>query len=453
MTLIPPNELLNSGPSASTAVATLSFQRGDEVEIADALLNTLGRATFAEGAVYTYDDDVGIWSEVTHARLTQMVMTYAGHPVLTPSPHALKLSNAQIRGAINLARAKLSVDSDILSSSAKGVAFSNGFATPYAGQILLDPHHPSHAARFAYPYDYEAGRPHPRLDEFLFELFADADENDRIAQINLLQEFIGTSLIGDATTYQRCLMLVGAGANGKSAFLDIASSIFPPDTRAAVPPQEWGTRFRTATLCGVLANFVNEIPEHEIVASAVFKSVISGESIQGERKHMDPFYFRPRAGHIFATNTLPATSDHSNGFWRRQMVVPFTRDMEKASVHRKNAARYVIDAEHAALVNWALEGARRVQQQGEYTVPASSLRYVDQWRRETDSVRQFLETACVARPGARTPAPMLHKSYSEWALRSRLKPVSSISFGRRATAAGHKSSHANWGNYYHLEVK
>lgn len=441
--------------SSNSSALAITFERGDEVEIGQVLLDMLGtELTYDEGAFHTYDPLSGVWLALKNELLESKVASLAGSTVLTPRAHALSLSHKKLTGSIRVARATLlaSPELRVFSNAAPGVAFRNGFATVFHGEVLLDPHHPSHMAQHAFPFDYAPSMPHPKLDNFFAEVFADADPAEREQQIALCQEFLGTSLIGDATRYQRCLVLHGSGANGKSSFLEIAQSIFPPKAVRSLPPQDWCRHFSTASLLGALANLVNEIPENDIVASSTFKSVISGEPIQGERKFQDTFSFRARAGHIFAANSLPATNDQSQGFWRRFLIVPFSRDMEQAATHKRGVAAEIIQNERSAIIGWALEGAARVQRQGRYTEPASSRRLVAQWRRDADSVRLFLETECVVDPTKRISASTLYKAYKTWALDHGFRTVSLVGFGRRASQAGFKSTHTNAGSMYGLRL-
>jgi len=338
----------------------------------------------------------------------------------------------------------------LFAGAAPGVAFANGFVSIFQGEVFHDPHDAAHMARHAFPFDFVSGAPHPMLDNFFEQVFADVNATDRKQQSMLCQDFVGTSLIGEATRYQRCLVLYGPGANGKSAWLKIVQHLFPPDSVVTVPPQDWGTQFRTASLVGARVNLANEIPEHDIMANATFKSVISGEPIQGERKYQEPFTFEARAGHIFAANTLPSTSDQSPGFWRRILLLPFTRNMEKSPDHKRDVAELILRQEQSAIIGWALEGAARVQRQGGYTEPVSSRRLVNKWQREADSVRYFLETECKAERTAQVSAAALYKKYNLWATNNGFRPVSVVVFGRRANSAGFESYHTNVGNYYSL---
>jgi P4 family phage/plasmid primase-like protien len=436
------------------AAATITFARGDEVELAEQLVNQIcadGPVTSDEGEVWRYRAQ-GTWEAIPRAELKTIVANYAGSPILAPKPKLLNLSNRAIDGTIKISYAMLEVSPDHLrfKDGIPGIGFGNGYLRTEGGVLKGAAHSPFHMARHAFGFNYEAAATHPRLDQFFAEVFADAQPWDAVERVRLLQEFVGACLIGQATTLQRTLLLYGSGSNGKSAFLDIIGSVFPPGSTCALAPQDWGSRFRTAGLVGKLANIVNEVPENEIVANALFKSVISGEPIQAENKGLTPFTFRPVAGHMFAANSLPATSDQSFGFWRRFLVVPFTRDMSQVPTRRPNIAKEIVDAELPGIVAWAVEGAARVIAQGAYSHCQASDDAIDRWRMEVDPVLHFVKEECVANPTAQTSAKVLYDRFKVWAVDNGFRPPSSTKFGRRLKLLGIRPDHTRTGNVYRL---
>jgi putative DNA primase/helicase len=141
---------------------------------------------------------------------------------------------------------------------------------------------------------------------------------------------------------------------------------------------------------GVLANFVDEIPERDVTAGDVFKSIVTGDPISTERKNRDPFEFRPIAGHILSANVLPGTIDQSDGYWRRFVICPFTRKFENDPSRRPDAAAEVVQHELPAVAAWALEGAARLQRQGKYSTTEVAQKTLAEWRDEAELVRRFL---------------------------------------------------------------
>ena len=426
-----PTSVATTGTTGATApTGTWTFQRGDHVELADATLATLETTavTFDDGSFWRYEPARGLWLPVASEMVHTTVATFAGSPVLAgQGVRPLKVSHGAIVGATEIMRSELvsRPGRRVFADAPMGIAFANGFVQVVGGMIVVHQHSPDQLVRHAHPFAYAGVAPHPLFDQMLLDIFADTDPMDRAARIDLLQEFIGISVIGEATKYQRVLVLHGDGGNGKSQVVEIARAIVPGNGAVSVPPQLWAERFQIARLVGAVANFVDEIPERDITGGELFKSVVSGEPVHTERKHQDPFEFRPRAGHIFNANTLPGTVDQSHGFWRRLLVCSFTWDMEKAPCHRPNAAASVIAAELPAIVAWAIEGAARVQRNGGFTVPASSTALMETWRTDADPVRRFVQTMLTSDPTAAASSTAMYGAYRDWADRNGFSEMSS----------------------------
>lgn len=413
------------------------FERGDQSEIATATLEVLGPdpLTFDAGEFYRYSPSLGIWELLPGWQIRATAEHFAGSPVGWREEQ-LKVGAATTIGAEALARDRLqSIPGRITFSGAPpGIAFRNGFVTVAAGSIRLVRHAPEHRARHAYPFDYTPDAHAPLLDRFLEELFADVDQVERDARIALLQEFTGACLIGEATRYQRYLILHATGGNGKSELLRVLRALFPSDAVAALPPQKWGDQFKTIILEGKRANFVDELPDGEIMSGDSVKLVVTGEPVTGERKHRDAVTFSPIAGHIMATNTPIRSTDQSEGFWRRPVVLPLTRSFHEAKGRVLEAGKQVIEGELAAVAAWAIAGAARAQKQQGYTMPASSSVVLRQWRDESDQVRTFLSEKMLT-PGE-TQATTAYETYKEWIKESGHAPMSRTMFGRRMLASG-----------------
>ena len=416
---------------ASLPIEPLS--RGDEVEVATAALKLLRTSdlAYAEGKFWRYEPKSGVWGALDPAYVRNTIAKLAGTDVRRGyDVRPLKLSANQINGAMQVMADTLAAAPGArkFNDATPGIAFTNGFLDTADGVPVLLKHSPDNLARRSFPFAYDAGLPHPLLDTFLSDLFADAPSADARARTALVQEFIGACITGRAPAMQRCLVVCGDGGNGKSALLEVLQAACMPGTTAALPPQKWGERFQIAHLVGVLANVVNEIPSHAITSGDTFKSVVTGEAITAECKNKAPFTFRPEAGHIFSANKLPGSSDNTEAYWRRFVVCLLSRDMLKVKTHRPNAAVEVIDAELPAIVSWAIQGAVRLQRQGQYTVPASSKLAMTAWRSNDHGVKVFLEARCTPSKTKGTRPVVLYKSYSLWAKRHGLGEITSTKF-------------------------
>ena len=440
------------------AHGAVEFELGSHVEMAARVISILeetGKVVCSDGELRQYSPELGIWRSIEDNEINDIVRTFDGAEVAANRDgKPLRIRAADINGVNWCARDQVRRD-NFFADAPGGIAFRNGFVKLSGGKLELEPHQAENTARRRVEADFVRDPKTPVLDEFFADIFADASEEDRADRIALLQEFAGACLLGIAPSYQRCLLFFGHGSNGKSQVEHVFRAMFPPGSVVSLPPQQWGQRFQVSRLVGAIANIVDEIPEHDITVGDVFKSVVTGEPLHVERKHRDPFEFRPRAGHVFSANTLPGTGDLSEGFFRRFLLLRLSRDMRLASTHRVDAAQSVIKAEGHLLSSWACHGAARLAQQGKYTVPESSAALHAEWRLTCDSVALFVHerTRCRTEDHPGTRASALYASYRQWALDSGFRPVSSLKFSSRMAYAGVGKSKREDAFYYPVVVK
>ncbi len=454
--------------AAGPAVA---FERGDGVEIARRLL--VDASGFSEVGVI-YDRDTfwryaprrGVFEEVPRSYLGRLVGRYAGAPLpeVKGEARALRLWRGDITGAIAQA-ADEAEERGAFDRAAVGVAFRNGFATVDAtGTVDLHAHSPTHRATFALGFDFDPTATAPRWEAFLGEMLE--GHPDAAAIVACLEEWIGAALTGDVVRYQVALVLVGAlGANGKSTFLTVIRWLFPPGSVQAIGPALWGNVFHLAELAGARINIVNELPDADIAAGEVFKSMISGDAVNAAHKHGKPFTFAARTGHVFACNGLPGTRDQSGGYWRRWLIAPCDRSF----VGREDfGLADALRAELPGIAARVVAAAGRLRARGRFEIPATSAAAKLRWQLDSDQVRQFLADHGAVRRlheanGQRamaisvrrrvdprwTRAQHLYEAFAVWAKANGHGPMSSTKFGARVGTLLERRIR-NDGNWYLL---
>jgi putative DNA primase/helicase len=445
---------LSLDATAGTVLVNPTFIRGDHAEIADALLESIegcrARLVGANGALWRYEGELGTWAERGRDDLRRIVKRFAGAP--KGEKGTLKITSGAAEGAIVFAYAEVSRPG-FFDEAAAGVAMGRKFVSIEGGQVVVKKHAPEHRARHRHAFDYDPKASTAELRELLESVFADAAEEDRAARIAFLQEHVGGSLVGIAPTYQKCALLLGAGGNGKSTVEEaLYRGALPEGTTASLAPQLWAERFQLARLVGATANVVDEIPDGEILKTGIFKSAVDGSPVHLEWKNRDPFEARLRCGHVFAANALPATKDLSDGFFRRFVVVRFDRRFDNVAGCDPHLASRIVARCRPGIVAFALEGAARLQRQGGYTIPPSSLETSTEWRRSSDSVALFVDER------TRSPSPgelgeeaaHLYSQYRAWALSNGFQVVSSKTLSHRLETLGLKLPRRREGNRYHV---
>lgn len=426
------------------------LRRGDHPELAERLLTELAAGgepvVFDEGAMWRYEPRSGLWVAFRRHELEVRVAAYAGLPCARERDPEVTLKYLDLVGAVNVAQAMARSDG-FFRDAAPGVCFSNGFLRVDDGRHpRLEPHSPAHRARHALPVPWVQHAPSPRWNAYWDEVFSGVPVDDLNERFELVQEFVGACLLGRATEFQRCLVLLGEGANGKSVCLDVVASMFPPGSVTHVPPQEWAREYSIAQLRGSLLNSVSELPERDILEGDRFKAVVTGDPVTARAPYEPAYSFRPRAGQLFAANKLPAFRDRSHGFLRRFLVVPFERQFDPKAADKTLAGR-IVQTELAGVVCWALEGAARLLRRGHYREARASDEAKRDWQRSNDSPLEFL-VACardVVAPSISAPetvagqphirAEDLYTAYRHWCTKAGFLAVNIRAFGQSVKGA------------------
>jgi P4 family phage/plasmid primase-like protien len=450
--------LVNRMTQASGPTSAPRFASDSDQDIAEHVLVEMERenyiTVFDLGDLWRYHPDLGYWRRVPDAVVEALIMSLHGEPVLTMKgdPRPLLLSNAKIEAVANVVRRAASAQG-FYEDQVPGVACENGFATVQDGRVVVIDHDPHHHCLFGLPIRAEENATPELFLQYLRQCFR--DDTDCEEKIKVLQEFTGAALMGMSTKYQKGLMLVGHGANGKSTFQTIITALFPKNAVTAVPPQEMDNEYRRAMLAGSRINMVSELPESDILASEAIKAMISGDQVVGRHIREAPFAFRPVAGHIFSANNLPAVTDMTDGFFRRWLIISWDRRFSTAEQDKRLSDR-VIGTELGSILSWALRGAARLLERDAYTETASMRTNVQEWRESTDQVSSWLHARYVWPPTPGNPTGLfssatLYEDFSRWAAMNGHKTMTSTKWGRRMKLLDVPHSRKETGMYYLLE--
>lgn len=438
---------------------TTHFSRGDHVELAEALIHRLrpdGELVFADGELHQYDAARGIYVPVPRHEQSCIVQSFAGMWVSAgegKKPPPLKIRDTDVRGSLKCAW-DLVAQPEFFAQAPSGIVFADCFVQVTAQGIFTLANGPERRAKFGYPFGYVPNAMPQQFCQFLASVFA--NDLEMQPKSELLLQYAGASLLGFVTRFQRAIVCKGEGANGKSVLLKILEAAMPAGSTCAVAPQTWDDEYRIAMMAGKRLNLLSELPEADILASEKFKAIVAGDSTTGRSPYKEPFTMYPVAGHIFAANRLPATSDQTHGFWRRLIVIEFLRIfLEHEQV--KDLENIIIAAELPAIVSCLVQAGQRALAQGTLTVPASSERATLDWRENADSVAAYLVERCVPLQAHElddvgTYATELYQDFRRWAVTNGHRPLAKNTFGTRLRSLGAIPIPKTSGSLYRLKI-
>ena len=412
-----------------------------------------------DGVLWSYSNERGTWSRLENNELLTLAQAMDGAYTAGDKPKRIKIGFTR---AQNIARSTYHLHElqapDFFELNQKpGTAFTNGFATVSEWGVELEEHSPDHAATVAYDFELETEcEPPEKWLAFLNSLFV--NDADSQSKIKVLQEFIGAAIAGGglSTSRQKCLLLLGSGANGKSLLGDLISELlFPKGTATFVSPRRWDRDYSVHSLRDSKINIVGELPETNALDASAFKSIIAGDRIEARLPYQSPYYFSPQAAHIFSANEVPRTNDTSHGFMRRWIMISFNENFEN-SPFRKTKEDFVkeLEPEKSAIIYWALNGAARLIKNGDYSRIESHKETIDDWRKESDGVFDFA-TSCLEFPSQRqTQLGELRSAYKDWAGRvGRVDEIGAQTLSKRLQKVGLDKKRLAKGAVFNCDIK
>jgi putative DNA primase/helicase len=247
-------------------------------------------------------------------------------------------------------------------------------------------------------------------------------------QIDLLQEVMGAVALGTMARHEKVLLLKGPGRSGKSTIAKIIEHLVPSDARSAVSPFKWDSEYYLANMAGKRLNVVGELPDDEAIPASHFKSVTGRDMLTGRHPTHRPFNFRNTAAHIFNANHYVFTKDHSEAFYARWILMDFRNSrLGTDETINVNLAEQIIRDELPAIMAWALQGAKRLQERGNFPTTKAHNRLMDQWRRRTSTLMEFLQDddECLLGKGDQFSVRRsnFYEAYSRWCRDSNRRPL------------------------------
>ena len=290
---------------------------------------------------------------------------------------------------------------------------------------------PEYVAKNKVPVNYNPGVYYKVMDKTLNKIAC----NDKQLRM-LLEEMIGYILLR-RNELGKTFILIGQGSNGKSTLLDIIKHFLGDDNISSISLEELGQRFKTAELYGKLANIGDDISSRYMEDNAIFKKLVTGETVNAERKGKDPFDFNNYSKLIFSANEMPRINDTSDGLMRRLVIVPFNAKFSKNDSDFDPFIKDKLLTNEAMeyLLNISLGGLKRVIKNNGFTEVSSVETEIKEYEKRNNPVVAFLDENEIE--GELTKE--IHLRYSTWCYENGLKPLSRIQFSREVCKQGYKT--------------
>jgi len=395
-----------------------STHHGFALSIIADLTSELYEPVSHEGVLYKLNPKTNLWEPVPFDEIVQLVATLhdgqencaKGNDYRAVAQHALSIVS----------------NDNYFADAPMGVATPAGFVQFKDGQITVETLTPIHRQRVKIHVTPE-DTPKPLFTNYLQETFQSSNPTEMEQQIRLIQEVAGAIILGIGYKYQKAFLFYDPfGRAGKGTFERIIRELVPINFQTSVSPFNWDREYYLATLSGKRLNVVGELPEDRPIPAAAFKTVTGGDLLTGRNPTGRPFSFKCVTTHLFMSNHLINTADHSEAFFARWVIIKFpnSRLVKNLPLDPELPDR-IIASELPGIAYWALEGARRLLAQQRYSDSIAHTELMSQWRRRVNSLDEFIHECCELSEHYHVRRSDLYSAYVAWCKDGGRRPFSS----------------------------
>ncbi len=291
----------------------------------------------------------------------------------------------------------------------------NGILDMESGEFK--PHSPDHLSTVQSQTSFETGAKCSLWLRTVKEILPDAESQ------RLLYQIFGYCLTPD-NSHQKGFIFYGDGANGKSVITDVLEALAGSENCSALHLSDFKERFRLAELQNRLINLSTEVEAKGLVDDARIKGIITGDPLTAERKNQQPFVFRPFVKLIVSCNNLPQTTDRSYGYFRRWIILPFTKTFSAANRDRRRA-KTIIETELSGVLNCAIGGYKSLKDMGSFIEPKASTEAQEEYRRQSDPTIDFVDENIRILSSESNGAGLqeIYEAYKKWTTQNGNKPL------------------------------
>jgi putative DNA primase/helicase len=322
--------------------------------------------------------------------------------------------------------------------------FPNGTLEIAGEGLTWRPHRKEDLLTYVMGCNYEPSATANKFQEHLDRVLPPKESQANLA------EFFGTVFTDHR--HEKALVLYGDGNNGKSVTIDIIAAAIGEYNVTHQSMESLNSEYYRASLAGFVLNIVSEIGRSP--RADILKKIVSGEPVDARLPYGKPFILRKSPRLAFSCNELPQDVEHSDAFFRRLLIIPFTErihPMERVP----GLAKEIIESELSGVINWILVGLRRFIAQRGFTTNQAADAAVKEYRLDSDSVALFIQQSPYAPSdnGELMKLTDLHAMYRDFCKDNIYRPVSSRTMNKRLKALGFESTHKKTGTFLFAAFK
>ena len=248
------------------------------------------------------------------------------------------------------------------------------------------------------------------VDRFLGDISEDADTFSSLLETVAL-------CVWPSNPFQRAVVIVGRGGNGKSAFLSLLRRTLGASNCAALDLSSVGKRFQSTALIGRIANLVDDCGGGKLndAELGVLKSAISHNEVACEFKGGRITSFSPQAQFVICGNAMPEFADVSRGMMRRLHFIELRHNFEAGGMPPEMAAELQTPAACSRLLALALTTVWGMVERGGLTQTKYGNIVAREVESQADPIKSWINERDEGVPKPGNVVAVAFDEFREWA--------------------------------------
>jgi len=260
--------------------------------------------------------------------------------------------------------------------------------------------------------EYDPDAEAEKLEKFIYRTLDDED------MVKTFQEFLGYSLKWPSDKYEKMLLILGNTDTGKSTLLKVVEELFKESnlTKLSFPQLGMDRAFHISTLKDSVLNIDSDMDDQAIKRKSRVKKVVSKEEVFVEPKGKSGFAMKPRANFIVTSNDAPDDAGATDAYYNRFLTLTATNRVSEEQKDRELVEKLTSDESINWLLNWAIKGLQRLEEQNCFTCNRTEYETKKLWDRFGNSVQKFISEQITrdSEVGYNIPTTDLYEAYKMW---------------------------------------
>jgi len=248
--------------------------------------------------------------------------------------------------------------------------------------------------------------------------------------VRLLQEWFGYNLIAD-NYLQQLLFLYGVPGSGKSTTIEILRQMLGPNRFATADIESFTSQFGLQPLVNKYAVIISESAatskRQAKQALEKIKQITGGDTVKVNQKYKEIIDTKLFCRITYASNDLPTFQDEPQALFRRFNLLYYGNHYAKPD----RSLGLKLAKEVPGIINWSLEGLRRLFERGDFTKPGASEEHIADCKAISAPIRTMVDMWCEFGPQYETPVNYLYELHRVVSQENGDIPENRVSFGRK----------------------